>query len=388
MKSQHVVIAGAGIGGLTTGIALAQAGHQVEILEQAPALNAVGAGVTLAPNAMKVLGALGLGEAICEIGVEPRRQRIQHWRDGRILLAIDRGDTARQTYGAPYVYIHRADLHEILIAAFQQAGGRLRLGAPVTGAIALDHGAAALIAGGEPVQGDFVIGADGVKSPIRRLFETAAPHFTGHIVFRAVVPVQGELLRELGDYPGVHIGPGRTAVRYPVHRGEQLNLVFFARESGWAQEGWTIPAQISELHALYGDWAPEVVAMIAALDPQTLFKWAVYARRPLDHWVRDGRIALLGDAAHAMTPFLGQGAACAIEDAMILTRAVNAAASVGDALSRYEAARIARCAFMQQESNDNADRLQGDESHLYGLANLRNEDTLGLFGYDALTEAV
>ena len=128
--------------------------------------------------------------------------------------------------------------------------------------------------------------------------------------------------------------------------------------------------------------------MIAAIDERHLNKWAVFARRPLPAWVRDGRIALLGDAAHAMTPFLGQGAATAIEDALVLSRCLRSETEIAPALGRYQAARQKRCDFIQAESNANADRLQGNEAELFGMANLRNEETLGLFAYDAVTEPV
>jgi salicylate hydroxylase len=172
-------------------------------------------------------------------------------------------------------------------------------------------------------------------------------------------------------------------VRYPVSRGRLLNLVFFARQEGWAEEGWSIPGRRAELEALFGDWEPEVRAMIAAVDESRLFKWGVFARAPLKTWVHGGRIALLGDAAHAMTPFLGQGAGCAIEDAMILSRCLEASNDPAEALGRYERARVERCAFIQAESNANADRMQGDEAHLFGMTQVRNEETLGLFAYDA-----
>ncbi len=387
MTSQTFVIVGGGIGGLTAAIALAQDGHLVEVLEQAPALSAtVGAGVTLAPNAMRVYQRLGMQDALLETGVEPTRQRVQHWQDGRTLLSLDRGDEMRRKYGAPYLYMHRADLHAVLIKALEDTGrGTVRLSAAAATAVRTNGGAAVLLAGGERVEGDVVIAADGVKSPIRKLFEAGEPHFTGHIVWRNVVPVTEGPLADLGAFPGMHIGPGRMVVRYPVSRGTLLNLVFFARQEGWAQEGWSIPGQRSELQALYGDWAPEVQTMLGAVDEGKLFKWGVFARKPLDAWVKDGRIALLGDAAHAMTPFLGQGASSAIEDAIILARCFAKDGDPAAALARYEAARMERCAFIQAESNANADRIQGDEAHLYGMTNLRNEETLGLFDYDAGT---
>jgi salicylate hydroxylase len=382
--SKRFVISGAGIGGLTAAIALAQTGHEVDVLEQAPVLTAVGAGVTLAPNAMQAYVHLGIAEEIAAIGVEPTRQRVQHWRDGRVLLALERGNSMREKYGAPYVYIHRADLQTILVKALEATGrGRIRLGAEGVSAERTDHGAGVRLANGEIVEADVVIAADGVKSPIRRAFDPGAPHFTGHVVWRSIVPIVSADIAALASYPGLHIGPGRMAVRYPVAQGRLLNLVFFARQEGWAEEGWSIPGKIADLRALFGEWAPELKAQIDAIDETKLYKWAVFARAPLKSWVLGGRIALLGDAAHAMTPFLGQGAGCAIEDAIVLARCFQREAASDAALARYEAARLERCSFIQAESNANADRMQGEETGLFGLTKVRNEETLGLFAYNA-----
>ncbi len=385
MTPQRLVIAGGGIGGLTAALVLAQDGHEVVVLEQAQALGAsVGAGVTLAPNAMKIYSQLGLEPALCAQGVEPLRQRVQHWQDGRTLVTLERGQKVRDLYKAPYLYIHRADLHSVLMAALERTGrATVRLGASVESAEAGADEARVRLQSGETIGGDIVIAADGVKSPIRRLFEPSAPHFTGHVAWRAVIPVEGSGLDELAAFPGMHIGPGQMAVRYPICQGEQLNLVFFARQSDWAPEGWAIPGRVSELQALFGAWADDVKAMIGAIDETCLFKWGIFARTPLSTWVHGGRIALLGDAAHAMTPFLGQGASAAIEDAVVLGRCLAASEKPAQGLGRYERARIDRCAFIQLESNANADRLQGDEAHLFGLVGLKNEETLGLFAYDA-----
>ncbi len=374
-----ILIAGGGIGGMTAAAALAQAGFRVHLLEAAPAFGEIGAGVTLSPNAMRGLDYIGCQEAVAAAGVEPQRQRIQHWQDGRTLFAMERGDS-RAKYGAPYVYIHRADLHQILLAVARDAGVKLQAGAPVVAS----EGTTAILADGSRIDADVLIGADGLKSAIRQRFETAPAHFTGHVAWRAVVPMTGELA-PLGDWPGVHVGPGRMITRYPVRHSRLLNLVFFARSDAWPDEGWTIPAQPGELASIYAGWCDEVQAMIAAAQTVPHFRWAINARTALPHWVTDGRVALLGDAAHAMTPFLGQGAACAIEDAVVLARAMALADTPEAGLQRYEAARHARASFIQAESNANADRMQGADTDLFGLGKLRNEESFGLFDYDCRT---
>ncbi len=387
MQSGSILIVGGGIGGLTTALAMRQHGFDVDMFEAAPAFANVGAGVTLAPNAMRGFAHLGVADAIGAQSMEPVRQAVRHWQDGRTLLTLERGNRMREEYGAPYYYTHRADLHAILVDAVTQAGGRIHMGAPVTEVTAHDDRAELVTAAGARFSGDLLIGADGVKSAVRRPLDTAAPHFTGHVAVRAVVPVDDEL-RPFVEMPGNFIGPGKIAVFYPLRGGSLLNLVFFSREAGWTEEGWTIPATRAELEALFAGWCDPVQTMIAHADETQLFKWAINARAPLSSWSIGGRITLLGDAAHAMTPFLGQGASSAIEDGVVLARALAASASVAEALGRYEAARIDRTTMIQSESNQNADRLQGDDAELFGMKKLRNEETLGLFAYDCGTVAV
>ena len=161
--------------------------------------------------------------------------------------------------------------------------------------------------------------------------------------------------------------------------------MFFARQDGWTDEGWTIPADPADLAATYEGWCDEVQAMIAAAAVVPLFKWAINARAALPDWTVDGNGALRGDAAHAMTPFLGHGAACAIEDAVVLARALATSPTAAEGLRRYVAARHDRASFIQAESNANADRMQGADSAMFGLGAMKDEESLGLFDYDCRT---
>jgi salicylate hydroxylase len=381
-RSERIIIVGGGIGGMTAAAALAQAGFPVTLLEAAPAFGDIGAGVTLSPNALKGFDHIGVCEAVAAAGVEPVRQRIQHWEDGRTLVPMERA-SAREKYGAPYVTIHRADLHAILVGAAEKAGADLQTGA----AVERIEGSSAVFSGGRIVEGDVIIGADGLKSVVRQLFEPVSAHFTGHVAWRALVPVTAPL-QAITDWPGVHIGPGRMITRYPVRGGTLLNLVFFARQEGWNDEGWSIPASSDDLAETFSGWCDEVQAMIDAASRVPLYKWAINARGPLADWSREGRIALLGDAAHAMTPFLGHGAACAIEDAVVLARAMAASHNAAEGLARYVSVRHDRATFIQAESAANADRMQSADSALFGLDKMRDEESLGLFDYDCRTVAV
>jgi salicylate hydroxylase len=382
-----IVIVGGGIGGLSAAVGLARAGYSVDIFEAAPAWADIGAGVTLAPNAMHGFAYLGLGDLVAKAGVEPKTQTISHWQDNRVLFHLKRGDEMRQKYGAPYAYIHRADLHAILVKAVEDAGARLHIGHRVESVAPIEGGAELTLEGGDRFRADLLIGADGVKSVVRTLFEPARPHFTGHVCYRALVPVTGAV-EHLAQNPGMHIGPGRLAVRYPVRNSEILNLVFFIRQPGWEDDGWTIPATKAELSEAFAGWCQDIHTMIAQIDESRLYKWAINARTPLPTWRIGDTITLLGDAAHAMTPFMGQGAAAGIEDAVVLVRALEASASLDEALTRYEAARHERASFIQLESNANADRMQGQETDTFGLGGLKNEETLGLFDYNPATVAI
>lgn len=381
-RKEHILFVGGGIAGLTAAIAVARAGFAATLLESAPEFGEVGAGLTLSPNAMKGLAHIGLCDEVARAGVEPTRQRIQHWQDGRTLVAVQREDQ-RAKYGAPYVTIHRADLHAVLVEAARRAGVALHTGA----AVVATEGTTALLADGRRFSGDALIGADGLKSVVRQRFEPVAAHFTGHVAWRAMVPVT-PAVADLADYPGMHIGPGRMVLRYIVRGGQMMNIVFFARQPGWNQEGWAIPADPAELRATYAGWCEALGRLIDAACTVPLYKWAINARSALPDWIVDGRVALLGDAAHAMTPFMGQGAACGIEDAVVLARALAASSTIEDGLRRYVAARHERASFIQAESNANADRLQGQDTDLYGLGTLRNEESLGLFEYDPRAVAV
>jgi salicylate hydroxylase len=378
-RAERITIVGGGIAGMTAAAAIAQQGFAVTLLESARQFGEIGAGVTLSPNAMKGLDFIGVCEEAASAGVEPVKQRLQHWQDGRTLVTMDRS-TQRAKYGAPYITIHRADLHAVLVGAAERAGVTMRTSAGVVDS----DGSTAILVDGSKVEGDLLIGADGVKSVIRQRFETTEPHFTGHVAWRTLVPVTPEL-QALSDFPGIIIGPGAMITRYNIRNSTVMNLVFFARQDGWNEEGWTTPVDPEEVRKVYAGWCDDAQALIDAACRQPMYKWAINARSALDSWIIDDNVTLIGDAAHAMTPFLGHGAACGIEDAVVLARALAAARTIGEGLARYQAARHERATFIQAESNANADRMQGQETDVFGLGQMKDEESLGLFTYDCRT---
>ncbi|MEM6832387.1 MAG: FAD-dependent monooxygenase [Pseudomonadota bacterium] len=380
-----IAIVGAGIGGLTAAIALGQRSHDVTVYEQAPALGEIGAGITITPNADRVFTALGLGQALAPYQVIPQRQLTQHWQTGAVLKDVERGTATAQRYGAGYYHIHRADLHSVLADTFLKAcPSGIKLGQPAH--LASADGRLTL-ASGETVAADLVIGADGLKSQVRETaFETDRPEFTGQVAWRGLVPTASAAGLPNMDTPGVHIGPKQLFLRYPVRGGDLTNYAAFVDVGDWADEGWTIPSSRAELLGYFGDWDAGVVALIEATPDTELFKWALNVRRPLSTWVA-GKVTLLGDAAHAMLPFMGQGAATAIEDAMVLARSLEGS-DLAESLSRYDAARRERTDAIQENSRLLGLQFQGKDPADQSGHRIKNEEELGLFDYDATSVAI
>jgi salicylate hydroxylase len=375
-------IIGAGLGGLTLALALARSGWPVTVYEQADQLGEVGAGITLSPNSSRILQYLGLGEAIERLGFSPGRQWTQNWQTGAIILEHERGPELSARYGAPYLHIHRADLHASLVAALRSLQpDAIALGHRLT---RVEPDGTAYFANGRQAQADILVGADGLHSVVRRsLFGDLQPSFTGQVAWRGIVPAERLPKNLRGMVPGVHVGPGRLFMRYPVRHGALLNYAAFVELEGWEAESWSIPSTIEELLGHFQGWDGMVRAIIAATPGDQLYKWALHTREPLSTWIA-GRATLLGDAAHAMLPFMGQGAATAIEDAMVLARCL-AAFPREEALRRYEAARLDRTTMVQTQSRLLGLRFQGKDPDALGRGPLQNEETLGLFGYDAVT---
>jgi salicylate hydroxylase len=355
VRNLDIAIIGAGIGGLTLAIALQRRGFRPVIYERAPALGEVGAGITLWPNANKVLFSLGLQTELDRISEEPENQSMWRFDTGEIFRVYPRGAATRKAYGAPLYQIHRRDLHDILVEAVKATDpGAIRLGRTVK-AIETDDARATLIfADGERVRADLVAACDGARSTIRgQLFGVEPARFTGVVAWRALVPIEKVAPRLRAAPAGMHIGPDRNVSHYTVRHGALLNFLAFALVEAWTDEGWTIPAQPGELMAHFGNFQPDIVALLQATPLDTCFKWGLFDRDPVTRWSK-GRAVLVGDAAHPMLPFLGQGAGIVIEDALILARAIAESETVATALRRYEAARVDRANLVLLRSRTHA----------------------------------
>ncbi len=355
-SSRNVLIAGAGIGGLSAALMLAQSGFRATLLEQAEKLEETGAGIQLSPNATRILIALGLGQRLRADVFEPQAIAIKT-ATGSTLARIPLGSEAERRYSAPYWSIHRADLQMALLEAVQASPDiSLRLGTRVEDFVVHSHGVSAACRSRNLTadeHGIALIAADGLWSVLRpRLGVRARPQFRQRTAWRALVPastVEAEFRT-----PEVQLWLGRSAhiVHYPVKTGALINIVAIVDDK-WSEPGWTASGDRDELLARYSPWswcAP--VRDFLAL-PDRWLKWALYDVEPFRRWT-DGPVALLGDAAHPMLPFLAQGAAMAIEDAAVLADCMaRYPDDIPSAMRRYERARRGRTARVQNVARSN-----------------------------------
>ncbi|MBT8148825.1 MAG: FAD-binding protein [Pseudomonadales bacterium] len=353
----RVLIAGAGIGGLTTALCCLQRGHEVILFEQAQALTEVGAGIQLPPNAMRVFQALGVADQIAAHAFVPKALEARMGRSGRRLFRLPLAKRVEKNWRAPYLHIHRADYISALTKALLVLAPRaLHLGAQVLRYAEAGSSVAVELSDGETVTGDLLVAADGIHSTIRaQLAGAEQPRFTGHVAWRAVVPIE-----QLGKYlppptACVWMGRGKHAVTYRLRRGTLANFVGVVECSEWGKESWSEQGSRDQALADFSDWHSLVPGLIAAAD--TLYRWALFDRAPLHNWVQ-GRVALLGDAAHPMLPFMAQGAAMAVEDAWIIAAALGEQnRTVTDSLLAYQRARHARATAVQGAAAANASRF-------------------------------
>ena len=344
----HVLVAGAGVGGLTAALSLRRRGAEVTVLEQASALGEAGAGIQLSPNATRILIDLGLGPAIQAVACEPHAIEMREGRGGRLLMRLPLAQ-GEARWGAPYLHLHRADLQQILLDALQADGkAKLHLGAQVHSV----NGTAVRLQGGDTLFADAVVGCDGIRSAVRTaLLGDAPPRFTGQVAWRGLVPAErlpADLARPAAR---AWLGPGKHFVCYPVRGGALVNFIGVVERPDWRIESWTEPGDPADLARDFAGWdAPVRVIVAAATDA---WRWALFDRDPLPCW-SFGPVSLLGDAAHPMLPFLAQGAAMAVEDAEALARHLAGGAAPEAALKAYETERRARTARVQAMSRRNA----------------------------------
>jgi salicylate hydroxylase len=386
MAKPRILIVGAGLGGLTAAIALTLRGFDVRVFEQAPQLGEVGAGLSVSRSAQKVFAEIGVLDRITATASLVRDMAFLHYRSGALLAGSHDVSNGAMIPGvAGGVQIHRADMHALLVARFEEI-------AP--GHLALDRALVDFSDASGPVQlrfadrptaeGDMLIGADGVRSAVRqKLWGEGQPRFTGQVAYRFMVPgdVAAPFLEQHGRV-AVFQGPGKIFNRYTLRGGDVLNCVAITRSDAWQSDGWSTPATREEMLELYHGWHPDVTGLMAIAPGRHLIKWALFDRPPLPGWLR-GRTTLLGDAAHPMLPFLGLGAAMAIEDAMVLARALEQSPDVAG-LTLYEDLRHRRVERVAELSRLQGDLSQATDPEQYDPTAAPAQD-LSIGSYDPVT---
>jgi len=374
----RIAIIGGGIGGLTAALALHRRGLEVEVFEQAAQISEIGAGVALTPNAMKAYRALGIEAEIAAIGFESDYQVVRNWNDGSVVTRVPRKEAYSREFGAPYLTMHRADLIGVLARSLPERV--FRLGARCIGVETGEKNARARFADGRVTEADIVVGADGIHSAVRRsLFGAAAPRFTGCICWRGLVPLDALPPGLVSTDGTMYLGPRSHVIYYMVRGGNVVNFVAHMESEGWTGESWTQECDRSEVMETYAAWHEPLRRLLGSAD--RYYKWALYDREPLDRWSK-GCATLLGDSAHAMLPYIGQGACMAIEDGYILASAIAQMPNdIGEALRHYERLRLPRTHRAVLGA-----RARGEEMHLTSpWAQLKRNVTMALrhrFGGD------
>jgi salicylate hydroxylase len=386
----RVIVVGAGIGGLTAALTLRRAGIDAQVFEQATELREVGAGIQISPNGTRILHRLGLAETLRKVAVRPVAVEVHRWDDGRVLTRQLLADVCERNFGAPYYHLHRADLLDVLAEALPKR------------TLHLDHRCVGLIAdkvelkfhNGLTADADVVVGADGIHSTVRELIlGPESPHFSGHVAYRGLVPA--ERLAHLGLEKSAFSwwGPDHHFVHYFVGAGGRyMNWVAIACGE-WRIESWTARGEVADALKEFAGWHPQIGAIIGAAE--TTNRWALYDRDPLPRWTV-GRVALTGDAAHAMLPYMAQGAVQTIEDAAVLAKCLERAEvrDVGAALQHYEEIRRPRASRCQAGSRSNGvmyhladgEEQRKRDSNLGAAATAPLPQNSWLYGHDVEAE--
>lgn len=364
--SVRVAVLGGGIGGLAAAIALRRVGVDVDIFEQAPAFRRIGAAINLTPNAVRVLDALGVGDAVRHNAYRPQHRVSRTWDTGAETSRLPLGRVAEERYGGPQLTTHRADLLSALTAAVPSDA--IHLGKRATRIEEDGEGVAIAFGDGSRHKADALIGADGIHSTVRQhLFGDEAPRFTGIVAVRSIVPAEPLARYELSSFTKWWgPSPQSQLVTFLINGGRDLFIFATLPQAEAPNESWSAEGDINELRAGFADYAAEAREVVCSCEHA--LKTALYERDPLPRWSA-GNVTLLGDACHPMMPFMAQGAAMGLEDAAVLSRCLadKSKAQLAAALETYERTRLERTARIQLGSRENEWLRTGiDADWVYG----------------------
>lgn len=350
-KFPHVIIAGAGLGGLTLAIALLQRGMDVDIYEQSPELREVGAGLWISANGAQVLGALGLKKAIEAINLPPKDRVVRYWKTGEELSVYNRDESASKA-DHTLIQVLRAELQRVLYdAVVSLKPEAVHFGARCVGAETVGDRALLFLESEAAIEGDVVVGADGAHSRVREsLFGPAPARFTDAIAWRGLAPMSRLKPQHRRPLASTWVGPTAHVTTYPVQRDGELFVSFSAQVDSvtWQTDSWSEPGDLGSALKDFEGWHQDIRDLFMASD--NLFRWGLFVRDPLEVWSK-GRATLLGDACHSMTPYLGMGVNVTMEDACVLARFLEALPDdIGRALARYDAERVKRANKAKERS--------------------------------------
>ena len=344
-KLCDVIVVGGGIGGLAAALAINDTGKSVAVFEQAPEFGEVGAGLQLAPNALEVLDRLGVKEELLKYAVFPKRLVLKDVYTGKEVATLDLGEGFQKEFGQPYIVVHRSDLHRVLYEACQKRDNiQFFTNSRIQTAEQDASSATILLENGDKYTADAVIGADGVKSNIRKLFIEDEPVNSAYVAYRGTIPIEEVPNDITRDDVVMWIGPNLHLVQYPVRSGKLFNLVVVFKSYDATVEDWGTP---DEMFKRFEGSHPQVQTMLKFINRQ--FKWQMYDRNPIENWSK-GNITLLGDAAHAMLQYLAQGGVQALEDAWCLKEQLEEKDNYEEAFTEYEKIRVPRATMVQRSA--------------------------------------
>ncbi|OQW59330.1 MAG: monooxygenase [Proteobacteria bacterium SG_bin9] len=358
MSEFRVAVVGGGIGGIAAALSLLQMGVEVTVYEQAHELREIGAGVQISPNASRILHGLGLGDALAQFGVRPLAWHQRRWDDARTLLRTPLAGAMEQAFGFPHYQIHRADLLRLLLEHLPPRA--MMPGRQLVGLHNANDFVELEFANGERATASLVVGADGIHSRVRSLlFDTGETRFAGCVCYRGLVPAAAVAHLDIPVEAQIWMGPGKHFVHYYVRGGQLFNFVAVIDRYEWIPESWTEKGDKHDALAAFAGWHPQIRQILNAVEDT--FVWGLFDRAPMQRWSA-GRVTLLGDACHAMLPFMAQGAAQAIEDGAALAACLrHAGADIASALNHYERLRLQRTAKVQQLAAANKIRFHLDD---------------------------